>query len=87
MSKPELNIVPRHYNDGGYGDEPPMSLEPRVARIESDVEYIKRDIAEIKTDLKDLRDLHHRDFRITFSAIISTALALAALLAKGFNWI
>ncbi len=64
-----------------------MSLEPRVAGIESDVEYIKHDIAEIKTDLKDLRDLHHRDFRITFGAIISAALTLAALLAKGFNWI
>lgn len=36
---------------GGSGD----GLGERVARLESDVEYIKRDISEIKTDLSSFR--------------------------------
>jgi hypothetical protein len=31
-------------------------LEPRVAKLESDVEYIKRDIGEIKTDATKTRE-------------------------------
>ena len=34
-------------NDGGGG-----MLEPRVARLESDVSYIRRDIEELKIDVK-----------------------------------
>jgi hypothetical protein len=34
-------------------------MEARVARLESDIEYIKRDVGEIKTDLRALRDAHN----------------------------
>jgi len=36
--------------DGGNG------MEARLAKVESDVEYIKRDVTEIKDDLKSFRN-------------------------------
>ena len=33
-----------------------------------------------------MRGAQERDFRILFSALITTALGLAALMAKGFHW-
>lgn len=69
-------------SNGGGGD-----MEARVAKLESDVEYIKRDISEIKSDIKDIKTDAKTDFRILFGAIISVALGLAGLMAKGFGWI
>lgn len=50
---------PRNGDNGGGGNDtgsgnPPGGddVEVRVARLESDVEYIKRDIAEIKADVR-----------------------------------
>ena len=36
---------------GGGGD----SMEPRIAKLESDVEHIKTDISDIKIDVRDFR--------------------------------
>lgn len=44
--------------DGGGND-----MVERVARLESDVEYIKRDVAEIKNDIKALRQEIQSDFK------------------------
>jgi hypothetical protein len=33
-----------------------------------------------------LREAQERDFRILFSAMITVALSLAAMMAKGFHW-
>lgn len=74
--KPDFGI------SGGGGD-----MEGRVARLESDVEYIKRDISEIKIDIKQIKDYARSDFRILFGAIITVALGLAGILAKGFHWL
>jgi hypothetical protein len=69
-------------------------MEARVARLEADVEYIKRDVSEIKTILHGhagkfdgLRDRLDRDFRILFGALIAASLGLAGLMAKGFGWL
>lgn len=69
-------------------------MEPRVVRLESTVEFIQRDLAEIKLDIKDLkaeiRDVEKTalsHFHIMFGALISVSLGLAALMAKGFQWI
>ena len=35
-------------------------MEVRIARLESDVDYIKRDIGELKTDVRSLRDGFNR---------------------------
>jgi hypothetical protein len=41
---------------GGGGDGTMGGMEVRVAKLESDVEYIKRDVADIKSDVRALRD-------------------------------
>ncbi|WP_246550171.1 hypothetical protein [Photorhabdus caribbeanensis] len=80
---------------GGGGDE---MLEARVARLESDVEHIKKSIDEVKTDVremkkdtrtdfKEMKSDARTDFRLLFGAIIAVALGLAGLMAKGFHWI
>jgi hypothetical protein len=69
-------------------------VELRVARLEVRVEHIERDIADIKSDIRSMRQtmehFHRRldsDFRITFAAIIASNLGLAGLMAKGFGWL
>lgn len=87
--------------DGG-GDDPGM--EARVAKLEATAEYIQRDVAEIKADLKATNEAVRKfgddvnsefkaarsemraDFRLLFGAIITVALGLAGLMAKGFGW-
>lgn len=61
-------------------------MEARVAKLESAVEYIQRDIGEIKIDIRSLRDNARADFRLLFGAIIATAIGLAGMMAKGFQW-
>ncbi|MGP5331968.1 hypothetical protein [Pseudomonas helleri] len=68
-------------NDGG------SDLEARVARLETHVEYIRRDLDAIVGDLREHRKETRSDFRILFGALITTALGLAAIMAKGFGWI
>lgn len=65
-------------------------LDSRVARMESDISYIKRDITELKEDVKevkgDINKIRIKDFRLMFGALITTAVGLAGLMAKGFHW-
>ncbi len=62
-------------------------MEARVAKLESDMEYVKRDISDVKYDVREIRRDMRSDFRILFGAIIATALGLASLMAKGFGWL
>ena len=62
-------------------------MDGRIARLESDVDYIKRDIGELKTDVREIRNHQERDFRLLFGAIILVALGIAGILAKAFGWI
>lgn len=79
-----LTRAERHNHGGGGGGG---NMEARVAKLESDAEYIKRDIHEIKENLKDIRSDAKTDFRMLFGAIIAVALGLAGLMAKGFGWL
>jgi len=69
-------------------------MEVRIAKLESDVEYIKRDITDIKSDLKDIR----KDAKDTLAEISSLKVwaltfyvagfaGLLFVMAKGFKWL
>lgn len=89
-----------HKNSQRGGNEPPEGggLEARVAKLESHVEYIRRDIDALRIDLGEfrtetktatgkIRDNLERDFRLLFSCLIIVSLGLAGLMAKGFHWL
>ena len=47
----DCNTPSNRYSGGnGGGDD----MQVRVAKLESDIEYIKRDIAEVKSDIKSI---------------------------------
>lgn len=69
----------------GGGNFPPM--DSRVARLEVRVEHIEGDIAEIKTDLRRLRERMEGDFRLTWAGIVALGVGLSGLMAKGFGWL
>ena len=71
------------------GNEPPYDggMEARVAKLEASMEYVQRDIGEIKTDIREIKEHARTDFRVLFGALIVTALGLAGLMAKGFHWL
>ena len=62
-------------------------FEARVARLESDVDYIKRDLSELKQDFREFRTDMRTDFRIMWAGFFASTLGLAGLMAKGFGWI
>ena len=76
--------APRSSGGGG------STLEARVAKLEATMEFVQRDVAELKADVREIRKdivgIRTTDFRILFGAIITVALGLAGLMAKGFHW-
>lgn len=93
--KPEevLRAIERERESADNSGRPPSSggggptLEARIAKLESTAEHVQRDMAEVKADLRELRRDLRTDFRLLFGALISVALGLAGLLAKGFKWL
>lgn len=67
------------------------AMETRLARIEVAVEYMQRDIKELKDDVRgihaQLNGIRTTDFRILFGALITVALGLSGVMAKGFGWL
>lgn len=65
-------------------------MEARVAKLEASVQHMERDIGELKADVRQIRaditGIRTTDFRLIFGAIITVALGLAGLMAKGFHW-
>ncbi|ECM3181141.1 hypothetical protein QB94_12990 [Salmonella enterica subsp. enterica serovar Newport] len=61
-------------------------MESRVAKLESDVGHINSTLQEMKDDIREIRRDLRSDFRIIFGALISVAIGLAGLMAKGFHW-
>ena len=71
--------------DGGGPDDPHSPT--RVAKLEANVSHIEQDLAELKSDVREIRSLLREDFRLLFSALVCATLGLAALMAKGFQWL
>ena len=67
-------------------DERLSKIESDVAVLKNDVAHIQGDVSELRTEVRGVRQSQEREFRILFGAIISVAVGLSALLAKGFGW-
>ena len=66
------------------GAEDERASDARIAQLEELIEYVQRDIAEMKTDLEILR---RSDLHLALVVGLAVAIALAALLAKVFHWL
>jgi hypothetical protein len=71
-----------------------VTMKIDVAVIKTDVGHIKEHVSELareqktfRAEMNEFRTRHERDFRILFAALISVALGLSAVMAKGFGWI
>lgn len=84
LSIVDAAVGPLKSGDGGGTFD---GMDARVKALETHVEYIRRDIGEMRTDVRDLRTEAHRDFKLIFGAIIAVSLGLAGLMAKGFKWL
>ncbi|HAT3794597.1 TPA: hypothetical protein I8624_002584 [Serratia marcescens] len=62
-------------------------MQARVAKLESDVDHIKKAIDDVKADVREIKRDARTDFRLLFGALIFVALGLAGLMAKGFHWL
>ncbi|EAB4925333.1 hypothetical protein FG613_26110 [Salmonella enterica subsp. enterica serovar Muenchen] len=62
-------------------------MEARVAKLESDVAHIDSTLQEMKGDMREMRRDLRSDFRILFGALITVAIGLAGIIARGFHWI
>ena len=82
---------------GGGGPPHDPRMEARVAVLEEIAAATKQAVAGLQQEVRDLRaetsrrddalrDAIETDFRILFGAIITVALGLATLMAKGFHW-
>lgn len=63
------------------------STEASLARIESRFDRIDSKFDAVNGKFDTVTTRHDKDFRITFGAVITVALGLAGLMAKGFHWI
>ncbi len=85
-------------NLAGAGSPPhDPGMEARVAVLEEIASATKQAVAGLQQEVHDLRtetsrrdealrDAIETDFRVMFGALITVALGLAALMAKGFHW-
>lgn len=62
-------------------------METRISRLEVAIEYIQRDLGDLKKDMRSMRCHIKTDFRILFGTITAVAIGLASLMAKGFQWL
>ncbi|EKO4980787.1 hypothetical protein P0I13_004216 [Salmonella enterica] len=62
-------------------------MEVRVAKLGSDVAHIDSTLQEMKGDMREMRRDLRSDFRILFGALITVAIGLAGIMARGLHWI
>lgn len=75
------------YTGGTSGGGGGSKVEVRVAKLESDVAHIDSTLQEMKGDMREMRRDLRSDFRILFGALITVAIGLAGIMARGFHWI
>jgi hypothetical protein len=74
------------------------SLNVRVTRLETGMDYIREDIhnlhlelrdtrTELRSDIRELRHELRTDFRLMFGSMVTFGLGLTGMMAKGFHWI
>ncbi|HEY3846295.1 MAG TPA: hypothetical protein VGL95_04195 [Acetobacteraceae bacterium] len=82
-------------NNLAGGGSPPHDpgMEARVAVLEEIASATKQATMDLRQEVREtnrrvdaLRDAVENNFHIMFGALITTALGLAALMAKGFHW-
>ena len=64
-----------------------LRMAQSVGKLEADVAHVQKDIGTMKTDIGQIRERQDRDFRLLFGAVITVALGLGGLMAKGFGWL
>lgn len=71
------------------GGGPPYDggMEARVAKLEAGLEFVQRELSDIKADTREIKKDARTDFRITWGALIAGFLGIAGLMAKGFLWL
>jgi hypothetical protein len=82
------NVYPLRSSSGDEtfnGGEPPM--DARLAKLEASMEYVQRDVSDIKTDIRRIQDAVDSKFLLTFGSLIVVAVGLAGIMAKGFGWL
>jgi hypothetical protein len=64
-----------------------LRMAQSTSRLEADMSHVQKDIGAMKTDIGQIRERQDRDFRLLFGALITLALGLGGLMAKGFGWL
>ena len=66
-------------------------LHSEVSGLRSEMGGLRSEMGELRSELhskvSELRRIHDRDFHLTFGAIVTTALGLAALIAHVAHWL
>jgi len=62
-------------------------MEARLAKLEASMEYVQKDVADIKTDIRRIHDSVDKNLKLYFAGLIFVALGLAVIMARGFGWL
>ena len=84
--------------EGAERKDYPSGMEARVAvlgallaQVSATLTEMRKEARDFRTEMRaemrDLRRFHDRDFRITFGAIMTATVGLAALIAQVAHWI
>lgn len=76
-------IVPKYSSYGGGGD----GMDGRIAKLESDVGYVLSGVAELKSDVREMRSEFRSEIRLLLGAGGVAVCALLTVMAKGFGWL
>jgi hypothetical protein len=87
---PQVEVIDRHGPPAQHS-----TLPIKVAVLETNVDRLQIEMNELKTEFREFRKemraeimaIRTHDFRLLFGAIITVAIGVAALMAKGFHWI